>query len=122
MTLDLQLEKWLNLLRGSNKFVLKDEPDGGAEVLSPERVPALDGFYWVHGETTLNSGRKVESAFHIDTDSGGELYEVYWWIDGKWYDHQDPKAHLLLGSKEQIFPFDWRFSVPLTEDSHHTST
>ena len=118
MTLDPETTKWLNLLRGSPKFVLKDQPDGGAQVLSLVEVPAFDGFYWVHGKTILNSGQELESVFHLDTDSGGELYEIYWWIGGSWFDHRNPKAHAILGSDPDISPFDWTYSVPLAEDTY----
>ena len=118
MTLDSETKKWLNLLRGSPSFVLKDKPDGGAQVVSPQKIPASDGLYWVHGKTILRSGQELESVFHLDTDSGGELYEVFWWIEGSWYDYRDPEARAILGSDAEIFPFDWMYSVPLTEDAH----
>lgn len=119
MPVDLETGKWLNLLRGSPRFVLKDKPDGGVQVLSLPKVPASDGFYWVYGKTILKSGNEVESVFHLDTDSGGELYEVFWWIDGSWYDHRDRETRALLGSDREIFPFDWKYSVELAEDLHH---
>jgi len=119
MTLDLETKKWLNLLRSSPSFVLKDKPDGGAQVVSPQRVPASDGFYWVHGETVLPSGKVLESVFHLDTNSGGELHEVYWWIDGSWYDHRNTEALALLGPDAEISPFDWSYSVPLENDVFH---
>ena len=119
MSLDQETTKWLHLLRGSPRFVLKDKPDGGAQVTSPEMVPARDGFYWVFGRTTLRSGRGLDSVFHLDTDSGGELNEVYWLIGDSWYDYRDPKAREILGSDEEVFPFDWSYSVPLEEDAYH---
>jgi len=118
MALDPETKKWLNLLRSSPGFVLKDKPDGGAQVVSPKQVPGSDGFYWVHGKTVLHSGRVLESVFHLDTDSGGELNEIFWWIEGSWYDHRDPEARGMLGSDADIFPFDWSYSVPLEEDAH----
>ena len=118
MPIDNETRKWLNLLQGSPRFVLKDKSDGGAKVLSPERVPASDGFYWVHGKSVLKGGREVESVFHLDTDSGGEHYEIFWCVDGVWYSYNDPEARAKLGSNEEIFPFDWEYSVPLADDAH----
>lgn len=118
MALDSETRKWLNLLHSSPRFVLRDQPDGGAQVLFLNEVPASDGFYWVHGKTILKSGQQVESVFHLDTDSGGELYEVFWLVEGSWYDHRDSHARAILGSDSDIFPFDWIYSVPLAEDSH----
>jgi hypothetical protein len=120
MPVDLHLEKWLNLVRTSPRFVLKDTPDGGAKVLPLDRVPANDGFYWVHGRTILASGRTLESVFHVDTDSHGKLHGAYWWINQSWVSSQDPDVESLLGAKGQIFPFNWEFSVPLEEDVHRS--
>jgi hypothetical protein len=41
-------------------------------------------------------------------------------ILGKWYRHEDADALTSLGlSIEQVFPFDWRFAIPLEEDIFH---
>ncbi len=120
MSVEIELGKWLNLLKGANQFVLKDTSDGGAQVVNLPKVPESDGFYWVHGRTRLNSGQEVESVFHVDTDSGGELSAVYWFVDGKWYGSDDSEARELLGGSRSVFPFDWEFSVPLEYDAHHS--
>ncbi len=118
--IDANLAKWLNLIRTSPTFVLKDTPDGGAKVLPLKEVPANDGFYWIGGKTTLASGQELVSVFHVDTDSAGELCGVYWWVDERWVDSQDPEVGVILGSRESVFPFDWAFSVPLEENAHHS--
>jgi len=118
MPVDQDLAKWLNLVRASPLFVLKDKADGGANVLRLERVPENDGFYWIHGQTTLPTGRILVSVFHVDTDSHGEICAAYWWIDGHWVSSQDPNLEATLGPRESVFPFAWEFTVPLEGDIH----
>jgi hypothetical protein len=114
-------DKRMNMMRGSPSFVLRQTgEDGSADVLKPERVPANDGIYWVAGTTVLKSGRELSSVFCVDTDSGGELLAAFWWIDGKWYSQQDDATLRALGlSRSEVFPYDWRYHVPLTEDIYH---
>jgi len=120
MPVDNDTSRWLNLLKGSPRFVLKDNPAGGASVVALRVVPNADGMYWIHGSTTARSGRVIESVFRLDTDSGGELCEVYWLIEGQWYDSRDPEAITRLGGSAAVFPFAWRYSVQLERDIHHS--
>ena len=114
-------DKRMNMLRDSPSFVLRQTAeDGSADVLNPEAIPANDGIYWVAGTTVLKSGCELSSVFCVDTDSGGELLEVFWWINGKWYRQQDDGALAALRlSHSDVFPYDWRYHVPLAEDIYH---
>lgn len=111
----------LNLLKNSISFVLRElGSDGSANVLDPERIPANHGIYWVPGETILPSGRRLPSVFRVDTDSGGELTGTYWFIGDKWYDQQDADTLPALSlTRAEVFPYDWRFNVPLERDIFH---
>jgi hypothetical protein len=93
---------------------------GEADVVSPPSVPDKDGTYWVPGDTRLKSGQAAQSVFRVDTNSGGELLSVYWFIDSNWYEHQDADAYARLGvSRDDVFPFDWTYGIPLDRGVYH---
>lgn len=117
---DKDLRQRLNLIRESPTFVLRETGrQGEADVLTVTKVPK-GGIYWIGGKCILKLGREVESVFRVDTDSGGSLLSVFWWIDSAWYRHEDVDALKKLGlAKEDAFPFDWRFSIALEKDIFH---
>jgi len=121
MIADAELIKRLSFLDGQPKWVLREvDEEGRDQVLSPPVIPKATGFYWIAGETTLCNGRRLASVFCVDTDSGGELYAVSWKIEGDWYRHDDAEALRRLGlERDDAFPFDWSFAVPLEEDVFH---
>lgn len=121
MITDNDMRQRLNLVRTSGSFVLQgDGSQGEANVVSMTVVPKASGVCWVGGTTIVKSGREIESVFRVDTNSGGTLMSIFWWIDGKWYKHEDADALSALGlSKDEVFPFDWRFAIPLEEDIFH---
>ena len=111
----------LNLLRSSNSFVFHETGNlGDAEVIRICKVPPSSGIYWIAGETLLKNGINVKSVFRVDTDSGGSLVDVYWWIEGNWYDQNDLDVFKALGtSRSEVFPYDWKYHVPLSIDIYH---
>lgn len=117
-----EVQKWLNLIHSSPKFVIKiDEETGKGFVRSPQIVPANDGEYWVSGVTCLNSGRKLASVFRVQTNSGGTLLGGYWRVGEEWLDLQDEESYAALGStRDKETPFDWSYAVPLSEDIYHS--
>jgi hypothetical protein len=121
MVQDVELVKRLNLLRSSDAFVLRElSHDGSAEVLRTPRVPRGSGVYWVSGSTLMRNGLHVESVFRIDTDAGATLLAAFWWLDGHWYQQDDPGApNALRVPRSDVFPFDWRFAVPVEHDEFH---
>ena len=121
MILDTEMCQRLNLVRTSGSFVLKEVGnEGEADVVSLKMIPKSDGVYWVGGTTVVKSEREIDSVFRVDTNTGGTLVSVFWWIDGKWYRHEDQDALTALSlSKDDVFPFDWRFAVALEEDMFH---
>ena len=114
-------EKRMNMLRISPSFVLRQtSADGSADVIKLDKIPANDGIYWVAGSTTLKCGKQISSVFCVDTDSGGTVESIFWWIEGRWYEQQDEAALRALGlMREDAFPYDWKYHVPLTEDIYH---
>ncbi|WP_330962007.1 hypothetical protein [Photobacterium sp. 53610] len=115
--------QWLNLLHSSPSFVIKvGEQNESPSVLPVRSVPKDDGEYWVAGETELRNGYKIPSVFRVDTDTGGNLLGVYWKIQNEWWDFQDKPSVLeaLALTEEDVFPFDWTYSVSLDEDIFHS--
>ncbi len=110
--------KRLNLLSSSRQFVMHETgTDGSADVLVKKQIPSKNGIYWIAGQTILKNGKDIDSVFRVDTDSGGTLLSVFWKIGGYWYDQQDSDVLTALGDfGKNIFPYEWRYSVPLEED------
>lgn len=117
-----ELRRRLNLVDSSGSFVLREVGnDGKAEVKTITVVPKDDGVYWVGGETTLKTGKSLRSVFRVDTGAGGSLLTVFWHIEGSWYEHDSPETYGALGIKrDDAFPFDWSFKVPLEDDAFHS--
>ena len=121
MTLNSQLIQRLNLIRSSPSFVLKEIGDEGEhEVLSIKIIPKDSGNYWVGGTTKIKNGTEFDSVFIIDTNSGGSLIQVYWFINEQWFE-QDSSLTLteLSLSKSDVFPYDWRYAIELEKDIYH---
>lgn len=121
MICDAELRQHLNLLRTQITFQYREEPHLGRMTCeSLNEIPSSSGVYWVGGTTVASSGREIDSVFRVDTDSGGNLLSIYWWINEQWYEHDDDESLSALGlPKEEVFPFDWRFAVPLQHDTFH---
>ncbi|UUO04530.1 hypothetical protein M4951_14135 [Blastopirellula sp. J2-11] len=121
MITDTDMRQRLNLVRTSSLFVLQEYGNQEeANVVSMTVVPKASGMYWIGGSTIVRSGREIESVFRVDTNSSGTPASIFWWIDGTWYKHEDADALIALGlSKDEVFPFDWRFAIRLEEDIFH---
>jgi hypothetical protein len=113
---DTDIRQRLNLVRTSGSFVLQEAGDQGeVNVMSMTLVPKESGVCWIRGQSIAKSGREIESVFRV-----GTIASIFWWIDGEWYSHEDADALSALGlSKEGVFPFDWRFDIPLEDDIFH---
>lgn len=121
MIFEKDLIQRLNLLRTSKKFVFKEiGKNGEAEVITPISIPYSSGVYWISGITILKSNKELESVFVVDTDTGGTLLAVYWWINKNWYEQSDDEVYSALNDRrDNIFPFDWRYNVKLEKDIYH---
>lgn len=121
MAIEADLAKRLNLLRSSPSFVLKDVgSEGKQHVVATKLIPENSGSYWVAGRTTLKNGRVLEAVFNVDTGSGGSLLAIFWFIGKEWYRHDDQSTCKALDlSREEVFPFNWDFAVPLENDIFH---
>lgn len=119
---DTAVIRWLNLLRGSPGFVIRNDPHTGApSVVQVEIVPDDDGVYWIAGTTTIPRGDVISSVFEVDTSAGGSLMGVYWRIDGTWISSSEKTRALgaLDAAEDDVFPFDWTYAVPLAHDIYH---
>ena len=51
---------------------------------------------------------------------GGNLTTVYWWIEGEWRTPSAGDTLAILGlRRDEVFPFDWRYAVPVENDTYH---
>lgn len=118
MIRDRDLIQSLNLLRAAPTFVFR-EYGNRLEVAQVSRVPNDGSVYWVSGESLLPTGLSIPSVFVVE-HGGGNLIGVYWFLDSTWYKPNDADALAALGlSRQEAFPFDWRYAVPVENDSYH---
>lgn len=108
--------RWLNLIRGSPTFVVK-ESAGGSQVLQIEQIPDLSGAWWVCGTVTTSGGHTFEAVHVVSTDDGGELLQTYVWADG-WLTIASLAERRGMSARD-VFPFDHTFAVPLERDVFH---
>ena len=87
-----------------------------------QRLPTIpdDGhLYWVGGAVVLADGRQLSAVFV--TTGRGELHAAFWHVAGTWLSHDDPELSTHLGSPgEELFPFQFKFNVPVERDAFHT--
>jgi hypothetical protein len=115
---DRKLIQALNLLRTSPTFVFR-EFDNRMEVLQLPNVPNDGSVYWIGGESLLPVGRRIPSVFVVE-HGGGNLIAVYWWIEKEWWTPSDADTLGVLGlRRDEVFPFDWRYAVPVENDIYH---
>ncbi len=116
---DRELVQVLNLLRTSPTFVFCQRGDKRMVVSQLASVPNDGLVYWIAGESQLPKGRTVPSVFNVE-NGGGNLIAVYWYIDRAWYKPSDSDT---LGKlelrREDVFPFDWQYAVPVENDIYH---
>lgn len=120
MKVNKDMRQRLNLLATSKNFVFKELSDDGSATLHTPDVVANDGVYWLSGRTILPNDLSIESVFRVNTSSGGDLLEIYWKINGEWYEHDSIQTFRALGiTREKAFPFDWQFNIELENDIFH---
>ena len=114
-----ELYQTLNLLRTSPTFVVRERADQRMEISELALVPNDDSVYWVAGESTLPAGRSIPSVFVVE-NGGGNLIAVYWFIEKAWFKPTDVETLSKLNlRREDVFPFDWRYAVPVENDIYH---
>ena len=114
-----ELNQRLNLLIESPQFAYRSYPDGSAEVLSPAEIPRDEHEYWLGAKIILKNGNSIDGVFVI-RDGGAEHVRIYFCIDGAWEVSDSKKVPELLGtSSREIFPIDWTFNLPVTNDVFH---
>jgi len=120
---DQRFIKILNLVRTQPRFSVRESDAGDLFCESVNPVPENRGFYWIAGVTHLQNGIDIESVFVVDTDSGAEQSNVFWYVKGAWYEHRESEsaAEALGIAKADMFPYDWTYHVPVTGDIHSNS-
>lgn len=114
-----QLEKRLNLIHGSPAFCLRMCSDGSMDVLQIAEIPEDGRDYWVHATVTFACGQTASAAFLIGS-GGGSHHSIKIRANDHWFDSDAPELPERLGlTREQIFPFDWQYSVPVANDIYH---
>lgn len=105
----------LNLLRQSPAFAMRESATGD-RLLQPDQIPDEDGIWWVSGTLTTSGGEQFDAVFIVGTDDGGDLHQVYVWVD-RWL----PVSELPLaaGVASDVFPFDYATAIPLARDIFH---
>ena len=124
MIIKKELVQFLNLVHLTPGFVIHetDQTSTGSEFINVQTIPNNDGIYWVPGKVIFKNLDEHDAVFVVDTNSGGSFLEVFLYLDKKWWDliHRDPHLFDVLHvDKDDVFPFDWTFSIPLEYDMYH---
>jgi hypothetical protein len=85
------------------------------------RIPDMSGVYWIGGVVLLPDKSPVPAVLVTDTDAGGELLKTFWYVDERWYEQSDPDLPKALKTTK-LFPYDYKFNVPLERDIFHGSS
>ena len=114
MTVDAETTKLCNLLHGSPTFAMLED----RSVRRIDRIEPSHGLTTVAGTTFLRDGREVPSVFSID-GATGEVFSSIWLWKGSWIDSADREQRCVVGTDDQLFPYDWSTAVPLASDHLH---
>lgn len=118
---DTSLVKTLNLPRTSPSFAYRQLPDGSLNVVNPKAITEDGSIYWVAGTTALPRGKKTIPSVFVIENGGENLLAVYWYITDCWFRSDDPDAiDALELPKDQVFPFDWSYAIPVSNDPFHS--
>ena len=124
MPVEDETRRTLNMIRTSpGRAVRVADKLKTFQIITPERIDAGSGVYWVYGTSELETGVELETVFVVDTGPvrGAEdephhvtLRTYYWWIMDNWY----PQGNLtgltrLEIGEDEAFPFRWRTAIPL---------
>lgn len=116
---DKDLIQSLNLVRGSRQFVLRCHEDGSMDVLNLGLIPKDEFTYLVYAQISLPNGLTLPSVVHI-AEGGGSTIQFYLFVGDAWYKPEDTQIPTKLNiSHEEIYPFDWKYSVPVENDIYH---
>ena len=119
MTVSPDIAKNLNVLRQSPAFALRETDDGGFAVVTPSAIPDDGAIYWLAGQSRLASGASVSSVFVVG-GGGSDFIRAFWCVDDTWVQSDNPIAvELLRLPKSDVFPFDWAYAIPVTNDVFH---
>ncbi|MBW2410090.1 MAG: hypothetical protein JRF72_09860 [Deltaproteobacteria bacterium] len=114
-----EAEKRLNLIHGSPSFCLRVHPDGAMEVLQLQEILDDGHEYWVHANVTFACGQRTSAVFCIRA-GGGEQLSIKIRINDRWFESDDPDFLEAAGlSRDQVFPIDWSYSIPVANDIYH---
>jgi len=119
-----EVARILNFFLNAPEWVQRETEQYGEIVRTVKKiakVPNRSGIYWMHGSVILRLENKVDAVFVVDSDAGGKLLQSYWHVGNVWYAQEDPELPAALGlGREEMFPYDYMFTVPLERDSFHT--
>jgi len=117
---DPELAKRLNLLQMSPSFAMRELADGSCQVLQMSEIPRDESVYWVAAQSTLADGSTFDTVVII-ANGGGETIKFYMHANGHWFEPADENFALEVEKqRDEIFPFDWSYSIPVSNDTYTT--
>jgi hypothetical protein len=117
MALHLDLARRCNFFLNAPDWVMREE-NGRTVVLHLPRVPDDGNFYWIGGTIIVGGIENVPAVFTVS--GRDEIQASFWRANDEWFASDDPRLpEALAKERNDLFPFDWRFNVPLERDAYH---
>jgi hypothetical protein len=118
MPLDPAIARRCNFFLNAPDWVMREQAGKTVAVRLPG-VPDDGNLYWVGGTVIAKSGIQVPAVF--TTTGRGELHASFWRVGTEWFASDDPALPVALGSdRRELWPFDYRFNVPVERDTYHS--
>lgn len=88
------------------------------ETVVPPQLLKNSGYYLITGKIKIADGTIYPAILGVSTTDQGELFEAYFYVDGKWL-HQDEELPKKLGkTKKEVLPYMYHLNVKVQGDLH----
>lgn len=117
-------QQYLSITKGRKTLLRVDETKSLLFTAGGKRkVKIGEGTVLINGKVRLPDGQELHAVLEIDEQSSGELGETYVWTPKGFCDlHSITAKERLSRTAEQIFPYQYRYSVSLNCDDHHIAS
>ena len=77
------------------------------------------GYFLISGKVRIKDGTVYPAILGISSNDCGELFEAYFYINGKWVPQEDKNfLKLLKRKKKEVFPYKYHLNVKVEGDKN----
>lgn len=87
--------------------------------LKEKAIAENSGYFLITGKIKIADGSIYSALLGISSDDSGELFEAYFFVNGKLVSQDDKDFLRMMGKEEgQIFPYKYHLNINVTGDTN----